>query len=409
VTETARNSYGALTNTTNRHLLARTGTTTGQDEASMFHVKHSRRLSRGALVAAVIALALVASGCVRIAEPDGWPAPALTEEGLVIVAAGDGEVVGFDPETGREVWRYPMHLPGGVTGTDDRPEMGNVYATPLIDGNALFLVSYEGMVTRIESFDGRIESPWFTLLQDTVVATPVLRDGRLYIATEHGRVVLVDAETGNVEQRYPASQGRVWGRPVLENSAMYLADVDERKTVAIDVGNGARLWEQGLTASSAADLLLDGDVLIVGSFDRALHALDVTANGDERWRFRGDGWFVGPPYINHDTMYAASMRGSVYAIDRDGNELWRHHIEDEEYRASPILTGDVLVVASRDGVITGIDPETGAERWRQNVENVRINAHGLLVESDIFYVTTDHELLRVNTDNGAVQRFTIAR
>lgn len=372
----------------------------------MFHVKHPRH--RALLVTTVAAFALFAAACVQIATPEGWPAPALAPDGTVVVHTSGGELVAVDPDSGREVWRFPDDLPATQAERIREAEIESIYATPLVNGSTVYAITYGGLTVRIDVDNGRIESPWSTALGERVVATPLIDGDRLYIATERGHVAVLDAGNGDLIARHRASAGRIWGQPVLDGDVLYLADLDERRTVALNIATGERLWEQGLTAASAADLVLDDRLLIVGSFDRALHALDVQANGDERWRFRGDGWFVGPPAIHGDVRYAASMGGSVYAIDRDGEEIWRQRFEEEQFRASPIVVNGVLVVASRDGLIAGLDPETGTVLWDRREEDARINAHGRLIESSIFFVTTDHELLRIDPETGGVQRYTVA-
>ncbi len=379
----------------------------------MFHVKHKRqapRLGRFGLLTAIAVFGIFASACVGIATADGWPGLAQTDDDFLVTQVDRGRVAAIDPTDGRQLWLFPDQLPGGaIDPANDDIELGSTYATPVIDGNAIYLVSYDGLAVRVEVSDGRIEVAWYAELNEEVVATPLLANGTLYVPTDTGAVISLDAETGGIERRFPVSNGRIWGQPVLQGNVLYLSDLDERATFALDLDTGSVLWEQGLTASSPADLVLDGNLLIVGSFDRALHALDITAGGDERWRFQGDGWFVGPPRINGETLYAATMRGTVYALDRNGNEIWSYTVEDEEFRASPLLIDDVVVVASRDGLVLGLDADTGAQRWESIVEGVGVNAHGLQLNSSVYFITTDHELLRVDATNGAVQRFSVAR
>ena len=145
----------------------------------------------------------------------------------------------------------------------------------------------------------------------------------------------------------------------------------------------------------------------MGSFDRALHALDGAAGGAERWRFAGDGWFMGAPLSTGNTIYAATMRGSVYALDDSGHQLWQYQRAAAEFRASPILAGGTLVLAARDGSMIGLDPATGTERWAQTVPGARVDANGLLLESNLFYITTERTVLRVDPTSGSAQTFTV--
>jgi outer membrane protein assembly factor BamB len=361
------------------------------------------------MVALLAALALLSTACATIGSANGWPALAVTSDGVLITQVDEGRVAAIDPADGRQLWLFPDQLPGGaIDPANEDIELGATYATPVIDGNAVYLVSYDGLAVRVDIDENRIEVGWYAALVQEVVATPVLSEGRLYIATDDGDVAVLNTESGAIEQQYALSAGRIWGRPALDGGTLYLSDLDGRATMALDIASGAIIWETGLTAASPADLVQDGDQLIVGSFDRALHALDVTT-GEERWRFDGDGWFVGPPLVDGDTLYAATMRGTIYALDRTGTEVWSYEMDGEEVRAAPLLVNGTVVVATRDGLAVGLDAETGTQQWESPIEGAKVNAHGLLLDSDIYYITTDHELLRVDASTGAVQRFSVAR
>lgn len=372
----------------------------------VFHVKH--RLKRVLLSVALGGTALLASACATIGSAGGWPALAATDDGMVVTQVGGGRVAALDPSSGSRLWLFPDELPGGaIDPEDDDIELGATYAAPVVDGNNIYLVSYDGVAVNVAVDDGRISVAWYTDLEEEVVATPVLNGEQLYVATDTGAILVIEAGSGAVQQRLDVSGGRIWGQPALVDQTLYLADLDERATMAVDTTDGAVIWEASATAASPADLVADDGMLMVGSFDSALHAIDA-ATGDERWRFDADGWIVGPPLVDGETLYAASMRGTVYALDRSGNEIWSHTFEDEEIRATPLLVDGTLVVATRGGIIAGLDPTTGASQWESPMES-EINAHGLVIDSRVIYITTDHELLRVDPSTGDVQRFGVAR
>ena len=95
-------------------------------------------------------------------------------------------------------------------------------------------------------------------------------------------------------------------------------------------------------------------------------------------------------------MYASSVNGSVYAIDRaTGDEQWQFHREDSEIRARPVLIDDVLVVAARDGFLFGVDPSNGELLWDTEIPAGRLLADPLVLESGVIFITNDGDLLRL--------------
>jgi outer membrane protein assembly factor BamB len=190
----------------------------------------------------------------------------------------------------------------------------------------------------------------------------------------------------------------------MRGSVIYVGSLDNSDLVALNVDTGTTEWRKELAGATAAGVTVDGDTIIVASFDRALHSLDAAAGGTERWRFEGDGWFVGTPLVTKDAIYAATMRGTVYAVDKSGKQIWSRAHPDREFRSSPILAGDTLVIAARDGTILGLNVADGAEKWSTEPQGA-IDADGLLLESSLFYITTSRALLRVDPADGAIRSF----
>jgi outer membrane protein assembly factor BamB len=99
------------------------------------------------------------------------------------------------------------------------------------------------------------------------------------------------------------------------------------------------------------------------------------------------------------------MRGSVYTLDRAGGELWSQEFEDAEFRVKPIIAESVLIVADRNGLLTGLDLTDGRTVWSQELENAQFDATPLVVGSKVIYVTTRGEIVSVDPVTGAIRRF----
>jgi polyvinyl alcohol dehydrogenase (cytochrome) len=95
-----------------------------------------------------------------------------------------------------------------------------------------------------------------------------------------------------------------------------------------------------------------------------------------RWTFPTAGPIAGTPAVVHDHVYAADATGTVYALDRDGHELWETHLtvgptfSNVKVTASPLVTNRTVIIGDLSGVIHGLDVDTGAEKWA-----VRPNPH----------------------------------
>ncbi len=367
----------------------------GAPPGPVFHVKH-RRLLAGALVP----VSLLATACANVQQPEGWAAP-VEVGGDILVQSSSGQLSLVDPDSGTVAWSFP----------DEDSREHAFYATPLVEGDSAFLADYAGRVVRIQFADGAASEGWSVDLDAHVVATPVLDGDMLYVATADGRIVRINAATGAEEGVLRTSDRRIWGSPALQAGTLYLGDLDNGATVAIDARTGDVRWEQEISGPTAADLLLDGDLLIVGAFDQHLHALEVTS-GEERWAFAADGWFLARPVVSAGVVYAATMNGVVYALDRaSGAAVWSFVAGDgAEFRASPVIVGSHLVAVARDGRVFALDLATGDLSWRQDATlEGNVNADPIVIDNDIYLVTSRHDLVRVDASRqGAVQAVPLA-
>lgn len=350
----------------------------------MFHVKH--RGSR-VMATALLAVTLFATGCASIQSPEGWAAPVKVDE-QVLVQSSKGQVSLVNPDTGAIAWTFP---------SDD--DKGHVfYATPILDDGAAYLADYSGRITRLNIAEGGPQEGWVVELDSHVVATPAFEAGTLYVPTADGRIVLIQGSDGAILNTLKTSDQRIWGQPALREGSIFVGDLDNGVTTALDTATGDVEWAQEISGPTAADLVLDGDLLIAGAFDQFIHALDVSDGGAERWAFPGDGWFLARPLVHEGVVYAPNMSGSVFAIDREtGEEVWSFRADDAQFRAGAVMQGENLIVVARDGRVFALNPADGSVTWVQDatVEG-NVNANPLVSGDDIYLVTSQHDLVRVD-------------
>jgi serine/threonine-protein kinase len=288
------------------------------------------------------------------------------------------------------VWTFPPD--------DDDRDYHAFYATPIIDRDAtpprVIVASHSGHIVSLDLETGRPTAGWPAEVHvgSKVVATPVLDGDTLYVANSAGEVRAVDLATGIVGAPIVDATDRIWGAPALADGTLYVGSLDgELRAVGTD---GTERWAEEVGAI-AGDVSVEGGTVYAGTLDSHLVALDA-ATGDERWSFKGADWFWARPLITSDTIYAPTTLGTVYAIDRaSGTEKWESAPTSAEVHATPVLVDGVLLIADRDGGIHGLDPNNGTELWSQQQPGERFFADPLVIESAVFYLSKDGTLVRV--------------
>lgn len=115
----------------------------------------------------------------------------------LIVGTGDGAIWGFQPRTGKQLWRYSLSRRG-------------IFATPLVVGDRVFCSHSEenvgdfnnvmgavaGLKITGSGADTKVKEMWKQLEVVAGYSEPVLIDNRLYLVDDRCKMWVFDTETG---------------------------------------------------------------------------------------------------------------------------------------------------------------------------------------------------------------------
>lgn len=118
-----------------------------------------------------------------------------------------------------------------------------------------------------------------------------------------------------------------------------------------------------------------------------------------RWRFLSGAEVRNTPVAAGDRIYFANAEGVVFAIDLDGNEVWRKALtlpatdrapaKPEVLDAPLILHGSRLVVSGADGMLYALDAPTGEIIWQVDAESTLLGSPTF--HEDHLYLITQSE------------------
>ena len=156
-------------------------------------------------------------------------------------------------------------------------------------------------------------------------------------------------------------------------------------------GQGEVRWRVELGREVAARPTVSGDSVVVGTVGGALVSLTL-AEGTERWRLTGQPAVLTPLVSDASAVYVVAPDGTVRAHAVDSGEVrWRRPFPSGEPRPdatrplpSPVLAGDLVVVALGDAGLFALSAEEGTVRWRRPLAQVL----GMVAHEDVLYVST---------------------
>ena len=143
--------------------------------------------------------------------------------------------------------------------------------------------------------------------------------------------------------------------------------------------------------------LVIGETVYFGALDRNIYALD-TATGKQRWKFSGDNWFWASLASDGTNIYAATLGGTVYAIDLTGEEVWVTPPKvDGPVLATPVVLSNTLVVATNEKQIHQLSLSDGREVWKYSVGE-RVRADMVSQDERVYVIDTEGVVHALNTD-----------
>ena len=325
-------------------------------------------------------LLMLAAGCTPgnlISWGSGWTATAAGKtpagKDVVYVASKSGEVVALDPANGRvleldgvvdgrQEWRVPLDGGHGVFG---EPAIGDKYIYVGDKGNR------SGEETTLYAINsGDSARRWARSVGQPIIGGPALGDGLVIVGSNDGNLYAFGEETGDRAWFFKTG-GPVWSAPVIADGLVYFGSMDKHIYAVHSTGDdaGDEKWSYKTGgAVISKPLLLDG-MVIVGSFDKKLYALD-SEDGTFLWSFGGDDWFWAGAASDGERIFATTMGGKVYALDKGGGEAWAEPFEAESPIVSvPVIIDNKLVVGTDGGKLFLLNARDGGVLHSRVMDN----------------------------------------
>jgi outer membrane protein assembly factor BamB len=337
-------------------------------------------LTKIILIGTLLAASLLA-GCIG---PRGWPASQIAGDTL-FVGTVTGRVLALNAARGTTKWEWqPETQTGNISGAIS--QLGNItsgnitssflscsrggsgqyragylYGAPALADGTVYIGYYAGVVYAIDGAKG-IEV-WTHDIDSNITSGLTVVDDTVFAGSSDGKLFALDAGNGSLKWEF-ATKNEVWSTPTVLDGVVYFGCLDHN-LYALNAADGTKRWafEAG-GAIVSTPLVIEG-VVYVGSFDRKFYALDANT-GALKWTFAGaGGWFWSEATYDGGTIYAGSLDHNVYALYAlNGSPAWPEPFNaSAAVKSSPVISAGLLVVASEDGKIYGIDLKTGEQKW----------------------------------------------
>ena len=172
--------------------------------------------SKVLILTLIACLPLVLTSCIGVGQPaSGWAGPAV-DDGIIYVASRDGGVMAVNSSNGDVLWSYAMvTTSGGGLSCGPTSAPTAIYATPIADGDLVYVATYSGQVLALSTL-ARSQSltfpqqrygewEWNCPLDGAksagIVADLLVKGDTIYSSSSNGRVYSLDKEFGDLNWR----------------------------------------------------------------------------------------------------------------------------------------------------------------------------------------------------------------
>lgn len=314
---------------------------------------------------------------------------------------------------------------------------GGIYSTPVTDGKSLFVGDDVGVMYSIDQKTGAtnwtfdtgmriVGSPavsdgvvvfgstnyniygldaktgeelWHVATNQAVMGAATIHEGIAYIGGGDGRMFAIDIHTGKVKWSFDELKNYVLTRPLVYEDKLYFGTWDTH-FYSLNLADGSLVWKWNngkgnpkLSPASVWPVAANGKVFITAP-DRYFTCLDAET-GAEVWRT--NAYKVRETVgLSEDgkTVYSKCMWDTIVALDATCDDVqlrWVSHTDFgyEHNPAMPLEKDGTLWVSTKNGLLLGMDVQTGEVRWRHKIGNSILNTPLPLSGKDCIFTSSE--------------------
>ncbi len=319
------------------------------------------------------------SACVGARMGVSWPAVGLIDlyGETHIALAYNNDVVILSPSNGAparltnplngEVMRDNENNPRTwiLRGSDN--DGSQFFSVPIrLDDETVLVADNNRRLLKVDSVVVDVQRSY--PLADKVLTNVLLAGDTLYVPFQNGGLSAISLEDFQEKWTLPTGAG-VWAQPLLVNDMLIVPSIDHF-LYSVDHSTGQVRWSLDLGGAVASTPLLANGRLYVGSFDKSF--FEISLDGEILNEYATQNWVWGSPAIDENgIIYLADLSGYVHALDSESGlrERWSAQVAERGIRAGPLVYGERVILASRDGKVYWLDKRDGQLINAREIDN----------------------------------------
>ena len=290
--------------------------------------------------------------------PQEFASPAVVGD-TAYIGSASGTLFALRASTGQLRWKR---------------KVGVVHSAPLVFGNFLYVGTAEGYLVALDSQTGK--DRWKYQGRGGIAQTPVTTGELVIFSNESDQVVALEAASGKFKWQFKAESVpdefalRGHAGVAIDNDLVFTG-FSNGTLVALRKDTGSVAWSTSLKGDAERFVDVDGTPIVLGqtlyvtSASGGIHSVDKQT-GLVKWRvpfwdaaLPSNTGNVGGITTDGKTLYASVADLGTYALDLDGNVLWRVGAHRGGEPGTPVIFEDLLVYTLASDGLYIADRRTG--------------------------------------------------
>ncbi len=271
----------------------------------------------------------------------------------------------------------------------------NIESSPIVVDGTVFFAAGNGKLYAHDLTTGKKKWDYPT---PGILAVPAAREGAIYFGDAKGVFHCLDAVTG--KRRWALETGGQISGPANFTGEKVLFGSDDCHLYCVSVA-GKLLWKCETKEKIRSSPAVVDDRVLVGGCDHKLHVVDL-ASGNEVGAVPLGGHVAASPAIRGQYAYVGTMANQFLAVDWKKNAIhWQFEAKRaaQPFFASAAVTNEVIVAASRDKIVRGLNRDTGKELWAFPTKG-RIDGSPVVAGKRVFVASHDGNLYVLDLARG---------
>ncbi len=317
--------------------------------------------------------------------------PCLVYDTILVYGNSVGLVKAINTRSHRIIWKTQI--------------AGPVYSTPAVSGGILVVGTVDGSIIGLDALKGT--QLWVLKTGRPVLAEGLIENGFVYIGGGDRAFYKINILTGKVIWQFKGLEGLIQGKPAVSDSLVVFGAWD-KYMYGINKFSGVLRWKwdngkpQKLYSPGNIIPVIAGNKVFIVAPDRYMTAINLVS-GKEIWRTNmhqvRESMGISP---DGSLIYAKLMNDTVIAVSalKDyPSTVWAVNAGfGYEHNPCPLFATDNLVLAAtRSGVLVAIDPISTKIVWKYKAGNSSINKV-VADNNQTFWVTlTEGKVIGIQT------------